>query len=136
MNNLYKYSRSNFFFLILFFITLTIFARIIAKPHGPHGGMVKKTGEYYIEMKNADRKIVTYLLDKKMNTISNKDVKGEARLFFSDSTTFDIPLKPSGEDEFTCSIPMDFYACKITFTAYNNLIFAKFDNPVKMVINK
>ena len=135
MRRVHENYRPNLFFVILFFITLTVIARIVAKPHGPHGGIVQKAGEYYIEMKNPEKKFYAYLLDKKFKTISNKDVSGNARFLFSDSTTFDIPLKPAEENAFTCVVPGDFYKCKITFAVSGNSISAKFDNPKQIVMN-
>jgi hypothetical protein len=136
MNRVYGYNRPNIFFVILFFATLTLIARIVAKPHGPHGGTVQKAGEYYIEMKTPEKKFYAYLLDKKFKTISNKDLSGNARFFFPDSTTFDIPLKPAEENAFTCLVPGNFYACNITFNFMGNSISAKFSNPKQIVLNE
>jgi hypothetical protein len=96
--------------------------------NGPHGGALKKTGEYYIEMKNPEGYFFTYLLDKKLKTLQDKSITAEVRFFMPDSTIVDLKLSPGADNSFTTKSVPGFVACKITFKAGNKEISAMFDN--------
>jgi hypothetical protein len=133
VNTLYKTLRPHFFFVMLFFITVVVIAGVVGKTQGPHGGYLKKVGTSYIEMKTVEKKLYAYLLDKKLKTVSNRDIVGEARFFFSDSSTTSVSLLPQTDNSFTCGVPGEFFACKITLRSGGHEISALFDNTVKVV---
>jgi len=136
--------RPHLFFVVLFFLTLALIAGVAAKTQvGPHGGTLKGVENYFIEMKQVEapshavtKKLYAYLLDKKMKTFTNKEVSADILFFFPDSTSTSIPLKPEMDDAFTCEVPADYHACKITFNLDGKLLSAKFNSPIKMVKNK
>lgn len=104
---------------------------------GPHGGVIKSADKYYIEMKNIpDTTFLSYLLDKKMNTMSNKSISGEVKLYFQDSTVVNMDLIPIEGDAFTAKILPGFYSCKITFDISGKEVSAKFDMRTQLVNTK
>jgi len=136
MKTVYKLLRPHFFFVILFFVMAVLVAGVASKKQGPHGGVVKRAENYFIEMKSADRKLYVYLLEKGLKTISNKGLLAEADFFFPDSTVQNVPLKPENYEAFVCETPLNYHACKITFKVAGKLVFAKFNNPLKIVRHK
>ena len=131
-----KYSAPNILFVILLFSTLSMLSLVLARPHGQHGGTVKKAGNYFIEMKIEEKTLTAYLLTNKQKAVDPKDLFGDARFLFPDSTEITIPLKPTKEDFFTCETPEKFYECRITFNYLGKLLSAKFANPVQLVSKK
>lgn len=112
---------------------MVLIAGVVGKTQGPHGGALKKSGNSYIEMKTVEKKLFAYLLDKKLRTLPNRDVLGEVRFFFPDSSTSNITLLPEPDNSFTCGVPADFFACRITFKIGGNEISAMFNNTLKVV---
>lgn len=130
---LYAHMRPHLFFVVLYLVTMALVAHVTTRTQGPHEGILKRSGPYFIEMKEEGTKIYVYLLDKKLVAVNNKDVIGEVSVGFPDNTTQVIPLKPEKEDQFVCEVPQNFSACKITFTVSGKNISARFTSPVKMV---
>jgi hypothetical protein len=125
--------RPHFFFIVLFFFTAALVGHVVTKNDGPHNGVVKRVDNYCIEMKNVEKKLFAYLLDKKLHTISNRDLTAEAVFSFPDSTSMSMSLKPDVDDAFTCEAPSDFYACKININRQGKVISAIFPNTLKVV---
>ncbi len=125
--------RPHFFFMVLYVATMGLVAYVAAGDQGPHDGTVKKAGPYYIEMKTAEKRLFAYLLDKKLKTLSNAGIHGEADLVFIDNTTQNIPLMADKDSAFMCTVPAEFASCKITFTITGKAVSARFSNPVKLV---
>jgi hypothetical protein len=118
----------NLILALLVFTATALLSWYTKAPDGPHGGVVKKAGNYYIEMKNPENYFSVYLLDRKLKTIKDKVDLAEVRFFMSDSTTLDVKLTPSpGNAYATKSIP-GFVSCKITFKVSGNEISAMFEN--------
>lgn len=137
MKPIIKTLRPNLLFFSLFFIALGLSMAITSiSQGGPHGGVLQKAGNYFIEMSIPGKKIVTYLLDNKSNTISNQDVLCNAKLYFPDSTDMEIRLTPIEENSFTADVPTGFHSCKITFKMGEKEIWAKFENPIQLVLEK
>lgn len=104
---------------------------------GPHGGRLKQAENYNIEMKMVHPNLYTYLLDQKLQSISNKGVSCGAKLFFYDNTSVDVPLKPLGEDGFIMESGVtDFHSCRITFNLYGKTISTRFENESAIVQKK
>src|SRR4051812_37856045 len=103
---------------------------------GPHGGIVKKADNYFIEMINPEKFLSAYLLDKSMKTISNKGISGDVKFFLPDSSIFDVQLKPSSDDAFTGEGIPGFYTCKVTFNIFGRSVSAKFDNVTLIAFKK
>jgi len=119
--------------LAVLIIAVTIFASWYTSPaNGPHGGVLKKTGDYYIEMKNPENYFFAYLLDKKLKTVSNKTILADVRFFMPDSTVVDVKLMPGPDNSFTTKSIPGFTACKIIFKISDNEISASFENQVKI----
>ena len=100
---------------------------------GPHGGTVKQTENYNIEMKNPYGNFYAYLLDKKLKSISNKGISCEVKFFLADNTNIDIVLKPQGDDSFFTETTVQYQSCRITFNLFGKMVSAKFENETPMV---
>ena len=104
---------------------------------GPHGGKVKQAENFNIEKIQSHENLYIFLLDHNYKPISNKGIVGEARFYFSDETTSDIPLKPFEADGFTVSmLDNNYHTCRITFTISGKSISTKFDNENLIVSTK
>ncbi len=115
-------------------ITTTLLSLHSPTSEGPHGGVIKKSEGYYIEMKNnPDTSFFAYLLSKKLKTVSNKGISGEVKLFFPDSTALNVELKPIAGDAFTAKVVPGFYSCKITFNVFGKSVSAPFDKENQIV---
>ena len=122
--------------LLLLGITI-LFSMTMSSPEGPHGGIIKKAEDYHIEIKNSpDTLFFAYLLNKKLNPISNKGISGDARFFFPDSTVFNVRLEPIAEDAFKASTISGFYACKVNFNVFGKSVSAVFEKQQQIVRRK
>lgn len=105
-------------------------------PLGPHKGTVKQAENFKIEKLHSHDVFYAFLLDNKSKPISNAGITAEARFYFSDQSTADIPLKPFGEDGFTAGVyTLGYYSCRITFHVHGKSISAIFDNE-NAIVNK
>ncbi|MBA2612057.1 MAG: hypothetical protein H0U95_08805 [Bacteroidetes bacterium] len=117
------------FFLVFLYCIIIGFVSWNTPNHtGPHGGSIKNAGNYFIEIKQVDKFLNAYLLDKKLKNMNNKDILGAVKYFFKDSTTFDFKLQPTNASGFTCEGLSGFSVCKVTFTVLGNSVGAKFEN--------
>lgn len=124
------------FLAFLYCITIALVSWSKSTPTGPHGGTLKKSGNYFIEVKNPNNFFYAYLLDKKLNTINNKNISGEVNFFMSDSTSFNVSLKAAVDDGFTCESLPGSNSCKVTFTVLGKAVSARFENPALLVEKK
>lgn len=109
----------------------------IQVPDGPHGGTIKKSGNFFIEMKNPYERMYAYLFDRGMKPVSNKSVICNVRFYYNDSTSTDMKLEPFEEEGFvSASTVPDYATCKIMFNVGENIIEAKFDNSAFLVKTK
>jgi len=123
--------KTKYLLSVLIFIAGGVLASLVSPQikSGPHGGTVKQAESYRIEMKNIYPDFYAYLLNKSLESISNKNATCEARFFLNDNTTIDIPLQRFGEDAFKAKLTsMDYNSCRITFHLGKNSISAKFEN--------
>lgn len=130
----YKIGRPGFFLVLFFCSTLCLFSLILSHPRNPHDGVIRKAGNYFIEMKTGEKKLYAYLLDKKLKLIDATGVTGEARFLFPDSTDVNVPLTLLGKDTFTCETPAGYSACRITFNIKGKSVFANFGAPAEVVL--
>lgn len=123
-------------FVTLGFLSLTVVSWIFLKPQGPHGGVVKKAENYFIEMKSDEKNLSAYLFDRKLKAIEADDLRGDVMFYFRDSTNLSAPLSLSANNEFKCVPPAGYYSCKIRFTLANKSISANFFNPLQVALKK
>ena len=121
------------FLAFLYCVTIALVSWNKLSSTGPHGGTLKKAGNYFIEMKTVEKFFYAYLLDKKLKSIDNKNVSGEVKFFMSDSTNFNVSLKRNTDDAFTCENLARSNSCKITFLVFGNSVSAKFENSALLV---
>lgn len=125
-------SRIKIFFLIilLLLIALTLIAWHFSESSlGPHGGVVKQAGNYYIELKTESPYLYTFLLDKNTKSVSNKDVFCEARFVFSDKTDLNVTLLSYLTDGFsTRMVTEDYSSVQIYFNFHGEAITTQFEN--------
>ncbi len=119
--------------IILTAITLLISPATYYSDYGPHGGIVKPTGDYQIEMKHTFGNLYAYLLTKKSTPINNKRISCSVRYYFPDNTTTEVDLKPYEEDGFMAETTIRFYSCKVTFNLPGKSVSAKFENEKPIV---
>lgn len=129
------------FFIVIFFLSfiaiLYSYSRIIYDDIGPHGGIVKSVGNYNIEMKVSKPDFQAYLLDSRLNPISNKGMSCEIRFYLYDSSTLDIDLKPFGEDGFVMESGINgYHYYNVIFSFFGKQIRAKFEDENVIVLNK
>lgn len=121
-------------FLLTLVLLVVLFSGTWQQPRGPHGGTVKAAGNYHIEMRNTFTEFYTWLLDKKMKTISNKGITCKVQFFFADSTSVDAELKPEGTEAFTTSTAVPaFSVCRVTYDLSGKEVTARFSNEVTLV---
>jgi hypothetical protein len=107
---------------------------ILKSFNGPHGGVVKKAGNYSIESKNLPASFCAWLLDKKSNALSNKNVTCKVRFIYADSSNVDAELIKMGSDGFTTTTSFQGYTiCRVTFNIGNEDVSAKFENETALV---
>ena len=96
---------------------------------GPHDGTMKRTGNYYIEMKSGYSGFYAFLFDKKIKPVYNKEIACRVKFEFWDETSLNIQLKPYGTDGFSTESPApEFYSCKIYFNVSGKQVAAEFEN--------
>jgi hypothetical protein len=127
-----KRARTSFWVAALFFIAAVLVSWYSLTDNGPHGGALKKSGDYYIEMKNPEGYFFAYLLDKKLKTISDKNLSADVRFFMPDSTVVDVKLARGSDKSYTAKSIPGFIACKIIFKAGKSEISATFENGDKV----
>jgi len=123
------------FIIISFLLAVTILiSAIVFQPSpvatvGPHNGVMKQSGNYYIEMKAGYPGFYAFLFDNRIKPINNKGISCQVKFEFWDETTFSAVLKPFGEDGFFIgSYAPKFSSCKISFDAFGKHIAAEFEN--------
>lgn len=115
--------------VMLLIVTLLIALPLYQSNMGPHDGVVKKAGEYYIEMKNTDPTIYAFLLNKQLKTISNEGILCEASFSFHDNTITKEVLLPYNKDGFYIESGKNkFSFCHIYFNVYGITVSAEFEN--------
>jgi hypothetical protein len=128
MKTLLRSTQIKIFFFIILFVAISQISSNSFQEKGPHGGTIKKAGNYFIEMTNPDKFFYAYLLDKDSHTLSNKGISGDVKFFLPDSSIFEVQLKPSGDNAFSGEGFPGFYSCKISFNVFGNSVSAKFEN--------
>jgi hypothetical protein len=95
---------------------------------GPHGGELKPAENFNIELKEAFPNLHCYLLDQKLEPVSNLGVLCEIRFFMPDETTVDLNLKPFLNDGFILeSNTIVYNSCRVTFNISGKSVSAKFN---------
>ena len=127
-------------FTSVFFLSVALVmvsAGAYYKLTGPHGGIMKPSGDYRIEFKSEGQKIYTWLFNNKKEAVSNEGFSCKALLFFEDGTSVDAALIPFGKDGFSSSDELSkFNSCRITFTVRDKNISALFDSEEIIVLGK
>jgi hypothetical protein len=96
---------------------------------------VEKAGNsYFIELKNLNQEIHTYLLDKTFRCIGNRGISCEIKFLYADSTTYTKQLLPYGNDGFSSGpITSPFHSCRIIFNVAGKILSARFENQNPLV---
>lgn len=106
-------------------------------PVGPHGGYLKKAGNYTIEMKTGFPFFYTYLLGNRNKPISNRIISCRVMLLLPDHTETQIVMRRYGEDGFfseAADLPASAYW--ISFEVDGETVSARFDDINFIVLNK
>ena len=122
-------------FLVLPCLLITPIAVDLMQTGGPHGGVLKKSNNYYIEMKTVDNFFYTYLLDGKQKVISSKNLSCNVRFFLADSTDLILQLKPF-DNGFKGENIQGYRYCKITFNVDEKTTESALFENQKPVVNK
>jgi len=103
---------------------------------GPHGGELKETENYYIEMKATFPNLYFYLLTQKLEPVNNKGISCEATFFFPDQTSVVLSLKPFEDDGFIIeSSKIVYNSCRVTFNVFGKSVSALFEKE-SMIVTK
>lgn len=120
---------------IILFVAALLISEILVSQDGPsqllgpNGGIVRKAGDYYIEVKNfPEMNFYAYLLDKELKNIGNKALTCNAEFFFPDSTSLEVKLRHASEGIFMADLASGYDACEITFDVFGTPVFARFKN--------
>lgn len=118
------------FLIILLLVALTLIGvHFSGSSLGPHGGIVKKAGNYNIELKTAYPYLYTFLLDKNIKPINNKGITCEARFVFSDNTDLNVSLISFMNDGFSTKlVTQDYSFVQILFNVKGEAVSSKFEN--------
>ena len=113
---------------ILFLFSQSISAQ--QKDIGPHGGRLKTTGDYKIELFGCDNYIEVYLYDRDTNAVNNNNITGTVEYFYQAEATLSSPLVPYGMDGFTANIPVNTFAYSKPSLIINGqfIVTEKFEN--------
>lgn len=124
------------FLAFLYCILIALVSWNKAQAKGPHGGILKKTQNYFIEINTPGKFIYAYLLDKKLKTIDDKELACDLKILSPDNTTFNLKLKPTADGGFMGENLNGFNGSVITFTAFGKTISAKYENASVLVEEK
>ncbi len=113
---------------LLFFFSQVICAQ--QKDIGPHGGRLKTTGNYRIELFGCENYLEVYVFDIDNEAINNANIKGDVEFFYQNQATLSYLLVKYGMDGFTAKIPVTtFYQCRVSLDINSEFIVTeKFDN--------
>lgn len=119
-----------FLIILLVLLALTLIAWHLSQPIlGPHGGTIKQTGNYYIQVKTSYPYLYAFLLDKEIKPISNKGISCEARFIFADHTDMKVALTTFEEDGFSTRLTtQEFISSQIYFNGNGISVTAQFEN--------
>ncbi len=124
------------FLAFLYCILIAFVSWSKTQARGPHGGIIKRTQNYVIEINTPGKFIYAYLLDRKLNTINDKELACDVKFSLSDSTSFNLKLKPTNDGGFMGENLNGFNGCVVTFTAFSKTITARYENASILVIGK
>jgi hypothetical protein len=119
---------------LFFFLLLTGLYTFLANAQepvtpGPHGGVVKSTEGYCIEMSGRVGLLSAFLLDPSWNPIDNSNMACEVRYLLSDGSEITHKLVPLGKEGFRTEEPMgNFVSCLITFELRSREVSVRFNN--------
>jgi hypothetical protein len=116
--------------LTISFLFLTAALNAQQNGFGPHGGRLKTTGNYQIELLGCDNYMEVYLFDPDTNAINNNDINGNIEFFYNQQATLVGMLVRYGMDGFTAKIPINtFLYSRPTLDISGNIIITeKFEN--------
>jgi hypothetical protein len=96
---------------------------------GPHGGTVKATEGYCIEMLSPGGILNAFLLDKCWNPMDNKEMMCEVRYLFHDGKETTLKLVRLGKDGFRTEEAIGQYSsCLLTFELKSREVSVRFNN--------
>ena len=96
---------------------------------GPHGGAIKSSGNYRVELLECNEYFEAYLFTKDMDGMSNYGITGDIKYFYSNGTSKSSPLTFYGNDGFTAKVPDGgFIYCRVTMDILGTPISIKFEN--------
>jgi hypothetical protein len=129
--------RGIYFLILLIVIFAGWFTVQANKPSlGPHGGVVKATGDYYAEAGKSTNYLYAFLLDSTMQPISNDAMTCQAIVDFPDKTTATLELLPFAHDGFRSPVMERTYKkCTFIFEKNGKRLSAEFENEGLIVIN-
>jgi len=115
--------------LLLLLALMLIGLHFSGSPEGPHGGIVKRAGNYSVELKTSYPYFYTFLLDNDVKPMSNKGISCNTRFILADHTDIKVPLEPFEEDGFyTKLVTHEFISSQIHFNVHGETVIVKFEN--------
>ncbi|MBL7930406.1 MAG: hypothetical protein JNL60_00805 [Bacteroidia bacterium] len=115
---------------ILFYVFLpviTLASWYVQHEKAPHGGILKQSDGYFIELRKADKYMYVYLLDSRLKTVTGKDLSGDVKFFLPDNTILPVNLKTISEEGFLVEMPAAFKGCQVNFIINKTPVSALFE---------
>jgi len=123
--------------IILVLVALTLIAlSYLQTNEGPHGGRLKQSGNYYIELKLSESGVYAYLNDSDLKPVSNRGITCELKTVFPDHIEMKLFMQAIGDDGFYADLPTgELLEYKINFNVMGKPVVASFKNE-KLIVQK
>ena len=101
------------------------------RSHTPHGGQLKSTGYYRIEVVDCSGYLEVYLYTIDMRLVRNGGLSGEVDFHYPDSSCLTVPLFRYGNDGFTAEAEkLSYSSCRVFIRGLGLNVHATFDDLV------
>lgn len=110
-----------------FLPVITFASWFVQHDKAPHGGILKQSDGYYVELKKADKYMYVYLLNSRLKPVTDKDISGEVKFFLPDNTILPVTLKTISEDGYLVEMPAEFKGCQVNFIVNKAPVSALFE---------
>ena len=101
---------------------------------GPHGGQMKKAGNYLIEINNSGTRLYCWLLNENAKPIENKNIICDVKFYFPDHSVLDSRAEPLGKDGFSIKNAGLYFSCQVRFRVHGKYVSANFES-ISPIVN-
>lgn len=116
---------------LIFLISFSTFGTAQNTSTAPHGGQLKTSGYYRVEVVDCSGYLEVYLYELNMRPVSNYNMTGKVDFHYPDNTCVTSPLFPYGVDSFTAEPEHQLYkSCEVFIQGRSFSVQAKFEDLV------